>query len=205
MYSIYTDGACRGNGKSTNVGGWGFVVHNEDTQDWVKKDWGGEANTTNNRMELTAAIKGVEYVRYCRIESTDCKLYTDSTYVQKGLTEWMTGWKKKDFKGVKNEDLWRRLVELNAEELNWNWVKAHADSFLNNVADELANKGCDSVNIEIKKPNTFKADFISAMLLIYHMDVTSASELFEEYSKATAHDYHNTSNRIFVEMKELHG
>ena len=134
---IFTDGACRGN---PGPGGWGVLLRANGVE---KELWGGEADTTNNRMELTAVIRALEALkRPCR-----ARLYTDSQYVQKGISEWIhrwkrSGWRTADRKPVKNEDLWRRLDELaQMHKIEWHWVKGHAGHPENERADRLANKG----------------------------------------------------------------
>ncbi len=136
---IYTDGACKGN---PGPGGWGALLRYEATE---KELCGGERLTTNNRMELLAVIRALESLkRRCVI-----KLYTDSQYVLKGISEWIIGWKKRgwktaDKKPVKNEDLWRELDLLAAQhDIDWIWVKGHAGHDGNERADALANKGCE--------------------------------------------------------------
>lgn len=138
---IYTDGACRGN---PGPGGWGAVLYYGHES---KELYGGEHETTNNRMELTAAIKALgELKRSCELT-----LYTDSQYVRKGITEWIDGWKKKGWKTaakkpVKNADLWKLLdTEVARHTINWVWVKGHAGNAGNELADELANRGVDSL------------------------------------------------------------
>ncbi|MDX1800069.1 MAG: ribonuclease HI [Marinobacter sp.] len=138
---IYTDGACKGN---PGPGGWGVVLRYGTT---LKTLHGGERNTTNNRMELMAAIKGLKALkRECPVE-----LYTDSQYVRKGITEWMHNWKKNGWKTsarkpVKNDDLWRELdLEVGRHKINWHWVKGHAGIPDNELADELANLGVDEL------------------------------------------------------------
>jgi len=138
---MYTDGACKGN---PGPGGWGAVLNYGKARRLLH---GGEADTTNNRMELMAAISGLkELKRSCEIE-----LYTDSQYVRKGITEWMQGWKKNGWKTaakkpVKNEDLWRQLdEEVARHRVNWHWVKGHAGNPGNELADELANKGVEEL------------------------------------------------------------
>ena len=134
---VYTDGACKGN---PGVGGWGVVLrYGEQTREF----FGGEAHTTNNRMELTAVIRALEALtRPCRV-----RLHTDSRYVQQGITAWIhdwkrRGWKTADRKPVKNIDLWRSLDEAAARhEVRWEWVRGHADNEGNIRADELANMG----------------------------------------------------------------
>lgn len=131
---IYTDGACSGN---PGPGGWGALLIFKGQE---KELSGGEAQTTNNRMELTAAIKALETLtRPCIVD-----VYTDSQYVRQGVTEWIKGWKLRgwktaDRKPVKNEDLWRQLdAERGRHEVSWHWVRGHADDPLNHRVDGLA-------------------------------------------------------------------
>ena len=140
---IYTDGACRGN---PGPGGWGAVLMYGDKR---KEIFGGEANTTNNRMELMAAIRALSALnRKCELT-----LYTDSQYVRKGITEWIENWKKRNWKTaakkpVKNVDLWQQLDEqVNRHSVKWVWVKGHAGNEGNELADDLANKGVDQVGL----------------------------------------------------------
>ena len=139
---IYTDGACKGN---PGPGGWGVLLRSGTT---VKELHGGEASTTNNRMELTAVIRALQALkRPCQVT-----LYLDSQYVLKGITEWLPGWKAKGWKTaskqpVKNEVLWRQLDELVAtggHEVDWRWVRGHNGDPGNERADALANMGCES-------------------------------------------------------------
>lgn len=139
LVTIYTDGACRGN---PGPGGWGVILSKGPHQRELS---GAEAHTTNNRMELLAAINGLEALRTpCRVA-----LHTDSTYVQKGISEWIAGWKKNGWKTasrkpVKNKDLWQRLEQAMApHEVNWHWVKGHAGNAGNERADALANAAID--------------------------------------------------------------
>ena len=134
---IYTDGACSGN---PGPGGWGAVLISGERE---RDIWGGEPATTNNRMELMAAIQALETLkRPCKVE-----LHTDSTYVQKGISEWMHSWKARGWKTaakapVKNEDLWRRLDTARLRhDVTWKWVKGHSGHTLNDRADELARRG----------------------------------------------------------------
>lgn len=134
---IYTDGACSGN---PGPGGWGAILMWGDRE---KELCGGEPATTNNRMEMMAAIQALEALnRPCRVE-----LHTDSQYLMKGITEWLAGWKARGWKTasrepVKNVDLWRRLDEARLRhQVDWRWVKGHAGHELNERADALARKG----------------------------------------------------------------
>lgn len=136
---IHTDGACRGN---PGPGGWGALLRSGGRE---KEIWGGDPATTNNRMELTAAIRALEALKTpCRVQ-----LYTDSEYLRKGITVWMADWKRRDWrtadrKPVKNVDLWMRLDELAARhQVNWHWVRGHSGHADNERADELANRGVD--------------------------------------------------------------
>ena len=131
---LFTDGACKGN---PGPGGWGALLVCKGVE---KELWGGEPNTTNNRMELMAAIAALEALkRPCRVD-----LHTDSKYVMQGITEWIRGWKARgwktaDKKPVKNDDLWRRLDEARSRhEVKWHWVKGHAENPYNNRCDEMA-------------------------------------------------------------------
>jgi len=139
MIKIYTDGACSGN---PGPGGWGYVIVENGK---LHSSNGRESKTTNNRMELTAAIKALESAR----KDESLYLYTDSTYLQKGITEWIVNWKKNNWitsskKPVSNKDLWIKIDQLNLElDIEWKWIKAHQsdnsdDTFYNNMADELA-------------------------------------------------------------------
>lgn len=138
---IYTDGACRGN---PGPGGWGALLR---TQGKERELCGGELHTTNNRMELTAAIEALTALS----RSCDVALYTDSEYVRRGISEWLEGWKRSGWrtaarKPVKNEDLWRRLDAIAAvHRIEWHWVKGHAGHPENERADALANQGLDAM------------------------------------------------------------
>ncbi len=134
---IFTDGACSGN---PGPGGWGVILRHGDTERELS---GGAAETTNNRMELTAAIEALEALkRPCAV-----RIYTDSVYVKDGITKWITGWKRNGWKTaakkpVKNVDLWQRLdAALGDHDIAWNWVKGHAGHPENERADELARAG----------------------------------------------------------------
>ncbi|MZR29222.1 ribonuclease HI [Sneathiella litorea] len=134
---IYTDGACSGN---PGPGGWGALLNYNGK---TKELCGGEAETTNNRMELTAAIKAINSLK----RRSMVELHTDSTYVKDGITKWMAGWKRNGWKTaarkpVKNKDLWLSLDEAISEhQVSWKWVKGHAGDPGNEKADQLANKG----------------------------------------------------------------
>ena len=138
---MFTDGACRGN---PGPGGWGVLLRFGDAE---KTLHGGEQNTTNNRMELTAVIKGLEALKKsCKVVIT-----TDSKYVLSGITEWLPNWKKRNWKTaskkpVLNVELWQRLDELVlSHEIEWKWVKGHSGHPENELADELANRGIDEL------------------------------------------------------------
>ena len=134
---IHTDGACSGN---PGPGGWGAVLHFKDQEKEIR---GGELQTTNNRMELMAAIQALEVLKKpCKVE-----LHTDSQYVMKGISEWIHNWKRRgwmtaDKKPVKNDDLWKRLDAARLRhQVDWRWVKGHAGHELNERADQLAREG----------------------------------------------------------------
>ena len=138
---IYTDGACVGN---PGPGGWAAVIFIENEK---KELFGGTALTTNNRMELTAAIKALEY---CNAQEgkqpslKQIKIYTDSTYLKEGITVWINNWEKNnwktsDKKNVKNVDLWKKLKDLvKSKQIEWCWVKSHSGDTMNDLADKLA-------------------------------------------------------------------
>ena len=139
--TLFTDGACSGN---PGPGGWGVLMIYGDARKTLN---GGEVQTTNNRMELTAAIQALESLtRSCAVD-----LYTDSQYVRQGITQWMHGWKRNgwktaDKKPVKNADLWQRLGDaVKRHQVEFHWVKGHAGHEGNERADQLANQGVDSV------------------------------------------------------------
>jgi ribonuclease HI len=138
---MYTDGACREN---PGPGGWGVWLQSGKHE---REFFGGERPTTNNRMELKAAIRGLEALK----KAHEVTLVTDSEYLRKGITEWITQWKQRGWKtaakkAVKNEDLWRELDELvNNHNIEWCWVKGHSGDPGNEKADELANRGIDEM------------------------------------------------------------
>jgi len=139
---IFTDGACRGN---PGPGGWGALLRLGKHE---KKIYGGEQETTNNRMELMAAIMALQALK----KPSQVDLTTDSQYVRKGITEWMDGWKAKGWKNsarkpVKNTDLWQLLdIQNQRHQIAWHWVKGHSGHLENELADELANRGIDELS-----------------------------------------------------------
>jgi len=141
---IFTDGACRHN---PGPGGWGAILKSKSA---TKELYGGEQYTTNNQMELLAAIRALESLKHpCKV-----KLYTDSNYVKQGITEWIIKWKQNGFRNSKNKqvlnsDLWKQLDQLAAiHKVEWYWVKGHSGHPENERADALANKGVDEIIIE---------------------------------------------------------
>lgn len=141
MINIFTDGACRGN---PGPGGWGALLRKDNHE---KELYGGEKDTTNNRMEMMAVIKAVEALQ----KPSEVKITTDSQYVLKGITEWMPNWKKNNWrtaakKPVKNADLWQMLDKvLEPHDVTWQWVKGHSGHAENERVDQLANKGIDEL------------------------------------------------------------
>ncbi|MDQ5879805.1 MAG: ribonuclease [Pseudomonadota bacterium] len=141
IIEIWADGGCRGN---SGPGGWGVLLRAGERE---KELWGGEPATTNNRMELTAVIRALEAMK----RPVRARIHTDSQYVQKGISEWIHGWKRNgwktsDKKPVKNADLWQQLDGLAAQHrLEWLWVKGHAGDPGNERADSLANRGIDEI------------------------------------------------------------
>ncbi len=140
---IFTDGACRGN---PGPGGWGALLRSGTFE---KSLHGGESITTNNRMELMAAIEGLQALK----EPCQVVLTTDSQYVRKGITEWLANWKRNGWKTsarkpVKNDDLWRALDEqVKRHQVEWHWVKGHSGHRENEIADQLANRGIDELKL----------------------------------------------------------
>ena len=139
--TVYTDGACRGN---PGPGGWGALLISGDHE---RELWGGERATTNNRMELLAAIRALEALKQrCSVE-----LHTDSVYVRNGITSWLKSWKRRGWKtsnntAVKNRDLLEQLEQLAAQhDVDWRWVRGHAGDPGNERADQLANRGIDEL------------------------------------------------------------
>ncbi|UJP06157.1 MAG: ribonuclease HI [Nitrosomonas sp.] len=144
VVEIFTDGACKGN---PGIGGWGALLRYGGRE---REIFGGEKMTTNNRMELLAAIRALEALkRPCKVH-----LHTDSQYLHRGVNEWLSGWKARDWrtadkKPVKNDDLWKRLDDLTRQhEIEWCWVRGHAGHTDNERADRLANRGVESVRSE---------------------------------------------------------
>jgi len=146
---VYTDGGCSGN---PGPGGWAFVVVLKTFQGdtVVAEEWGGEPETTNNRMELLAVISALKTLKTKTELPRQLTVYTDSQYVQKGISEWILTWKRNswrtsDKKPVKNQDLWRELDALAAEfPISWEWVKGHAGNKFNERCDELTRKAIAS-------------------------------------------------------------
>lgn len=145
--TIYADGGCRGN---PGPGGWGALLRLGENE---KELWGGEAHTTNNRMELTAVIRALEALK----RPVAARILTDSQYVQKGISEWIhnwkrNGWRTSDKKPVKNADLWQELDQLSREHrITWVWVKGHAGEPGNERADQLANRGIDEIQAAARR------------------------------------------------------
>ena len=141
LLEIFTDGACRGN---PGPGGWGVILRYKKSEKHLS---GSETLTTNNRMELTAVIKALTALN----KSCDIKITTDSQYVRKGITEWITQWKKHNWKTsnkkpVKNLDLWQQLDTLAKQhKISWHWVKGHSGHKENELADQLANQAIDNL------------------------------------------------------------
>ena len=141
LIEIFTDGACRGN---PGKGGWGAIIRSDGKEEAI---YGGQNDTTNNIMELTAAIKALEYLP----ENSSVVLTTDSKYVMQGITEWIENWKSRGWKTAKkkpvlNQGLWQRLDTLtNLHTIKWQWVKGHSGHRENEMADQLANKGIDEL------------------------------------------------------------
>ncbi|MEM7167142.1 MAG: ribonuclease HI [Planctomycetota bacterium] len=139
--TVYTDGACRGN---PGPGGWGVLI---DAADGIEELYGGEPQTTNNRMELIAAIRALEFFT----DGQPIEIHTDSQYVKNGITTWMKGWKRNGWmtaskKPVKNRELWEELDQLaTSRTVSWHWVKGHAGHPGNERADELANRAIDEL------------------------------------------------------------
>lgn len=144
--TLYVDGACKGN---PGLGGWGVFIQHPDGHE--EELFGGEAATTNNRMELSAAIEGIKQIA----AQQPVVIWTDSSYVQKGMSEWLAGWKKRNWRksdgsAVLNADLWQQLDSLSANrQIEWKWIKGHAGHAGNERADQLANKGADLAAVQL--------------------------------------------------------
>ncbi|OHC90070.1 MAG: ribonuclease HI [Sideroxydans sp. RIFOXYB12_FULL_59_6] len=145
VVDVFSDGACKGN---PGIGGWGVLLRAKGKE---RELCGGEAHTTNNRMELMAAIAALETLtRPCKV-----RLHTDSKYVLQGITEWLPGWKQRGWKTaskqpVKNDDLWKRLDEaVTRHHIEWVWVKGHAGHEGNERADALANRGIETLREQV--------------------------------------------------------
>ena len=182
--TLYVDGACKGN---PGLGGWGAYIITESAE---HKICGGEAETTNNRMELTAAIEGV---LFCPMEAK-LIIWTDSNYVKQGITEWIHGWKKKNWKDVKNPDLWKKLDAVcQGREIEWNWIKGHAGHAGNEMADQLANQGAEETAAQLKNGNAVetkkKAESDWLLNDPFGLDVSDDEE---EYSEDEMHDAEST-------------
>lgn len=219
---LYVDGACRGNGKEDAIGGWGVY-----SKDLGIELCGGEPNTTNNKMELTAAIKALEYVAEKHAISImsgshNYIIFTDSNYVKQGITEWIHGWKRRDWANVKNVELWKRLDEMQSKvginNITWQWVKGHSVSEGNNKADELANKGCDGTDLHVEyiKENVIvsKEDFVNYLTnetvcgLIGSKRLGLIEKLYDEYvagkyTKRLENDYLDKTYLIFMTMNYM--
>ena len=142
MIEIFTDGACRGN---PGPGGWGALLRKGSHE---KELWGGALDTTNNRMEMTAVIESLKALK----KPSEVVLTTDSQYVRKGITEWIVGWKKRNWmtaakQPVKNVDLWKEIDVLASKHtVDWRWVKGHSGHAENELVDQLANRGIDELD-----------------------------------------------------------
>ncbi len=145
LIEIFTDGACRGN---PGPGGWGVLLRANGKE---RELWGGELHTTNNRMELQAAIEGLTALT----RPSEVSLTTDSQYVRQGITEWIKNWKKRGWKTaarqpVKNQDLWQLLDSLvEQHQIKWHWVKGHSGHVENERVDALANRGIDELTMTV--------------------------------------------------------
>ena len=141
MIEVYTDGSCLGN---PGTGGWAFLILNDGG---ITNQFGYQLDTTNNQMELTAAIKALEFIK----ENDEITLFTDSSYVKNGITSWITNWKKNNWKNsqkkeVKNRNLWEKLDILNSQKnITWKWVKAHDINEHNNKVDLLAKEAAENL------------------------------------------------------------
>lgn len=188
--TLYVDGACRGN---PGLGGWGAYIITEQQE---HKICGGEDHTTNNRMELTAAIEGIQFC------PKDAKLviYTDSNYVKQGITEWIHGWKKKNWKDVKNPDLWQKLdATCQGRDIEWHWVKGHAGHPGNEMADQLANQGADetlkkSKSVTAITENKKKSEPDWLLDDPFGLDLVDSEEELEESMEMAVEEMEQTEN-----------
>ena len=145
-YEIYTDGACSGN---PGAGGWAYLIKNNKLG-VDEQNSGAVEHTTNNKMEMLAAVKALEAIK----QQSTIHLFTDSKYLQQGMTEWIFSWQKKNWRtasgsAVKNQDLWQQLIEVSAKhEVSWYWVKAHADHPDNELVDNLARMAAESLDVK---------------------------------------------------------
>ncbi|AWL29424.1 DNA polymerase III subunit epsilon [Acinetobacter defluvii] len=168
--TLYVDGACKGN---PGLGGWGAYVITATEE---HKLCGGELETTNNRMELSAAIQGIAFCP----KDAKLVLWTDSNYVKRGITEWIENWKKKNWKDVKNPDLWKQLdATCKGRDIEWNWIKGHAGHAGNEMADQLANLGAANTAKGIQEPQ----------ITTIPKTVTQASEIMNEDKKKVETDW----------------
>ncbi|WP_432211255.1 ribonuclease HI, partial [Acinetobacter variabilis] len=193
--TLYVDGACRGN---PGLGGWGAYIITEQQE---HKIYGGEDHTTNNRMELTAAIEGIQFC------PKDAKLiiYTDSNYVKQGITEWIHGWKKKNWKDVKNPDLWQKLDAIcQGRDIEWHWVKGHAGHPGNEMADQLANQGADetlkkSKSVTAITENKKKSEPDWLLDDPFGLDLVDSEEELEESMEMAEEEMEQTENLETIE------
>lgn len=148
IFEVYTDGACSGN---PGPGGWGFVIITPDGEE-IRRNGGNRNTTTNNRMEMRAMLYALRAIvklnSMSKYQGVKWVVYTDSSYVHKGLTEWIHGWIGKNWRGVKNSDIWSHLWDVYngmPADVTIKWVRGHADSYGNNLADTLAREGLEDV------------------------------------------------------------
>ena len=197
--TLYVDGACRGN---PGLGGWGaYIIDGQEEY----KICGGEDHTTNNRMELTAAIEGI----LACPPNAKLIIWTDSNYVKQGITEWIHGWKKKNWKDVKNPDLWKKLdATCQGREIEWNWIKGHAGHAGNEMADQLANQGADETAKKLNNPESDKKKAENDWLLddpfgfdLAEDESEEVDELIEEPNLAVEVETIDEPNDAVIENK----